>query len=171
MGRKVLELKNYTTSDIEELFSSEDKYRVGMRLCAVLQLSKGIPSRKLEELYNTSFKQICNWAHRLDNEGILGLYDRNKPGRKSRLSDDNKGELQAILSSKTPETFGYNTATWSGAIVCELIKAKWGIEYKTAQIYNILRTLGFSFQRAKGVYPEADKKRQEEFAQTIKKTL
>jgi hypothetical protein len=43
MGRKVKQLKNYTTEDIEAIFDSNKDYRTGMKLCAIIQLS----SRKL----------------------------------------------------------------------------------------------------------------------------
>lgn len=170
MGRKTLQLKNYTVLDIKALIKSEDKYRIGMRLSAICQLANGVASRQLEELYNTSFKQICNWANRFDKDGVEGLRDKSKSGRIAKLSVVQKEQLKEILQNKTPENYGYNTATWSGAIVRELIRVSWGVEYQKAQIYNILRELGFTFQRAKGVYPEANKKLQEEFAQTIKKT-
>lgn len=170
MGRKTLQLKNYTVSDIKAFIKSEDKYRIGMRLSAICQLANGVSSRQLEELYNTSFKQICNWANRFDKDGVEGLRDKSKSGRIAKLSVVQKEQLKEILQNKTPENYGYNTATWSGAIVRELIRVSWGVEYQKAQIYNILRELGFTFQRAKGVYPEANKKLQEEFAQTIKKT-
>ncbi|WP_158860287.1 hypothetical protein [Lunatibacter salilacus] len=41
-----------------------------MRLYVVYQVSLGQPSRKLEDLYQTSFKQITNWVHRFEQEGI-----------------------------------------------------------------------------------------------------
>jgi len=63
------------------------KYKIGLRLYAVYQVSLGKPSRKLEELYNTSFKQITNWVHRFEKEGLEGLRDKPGRGRKSRLSE------------------------------------------------------------------------------------
>lgn len=141
-----------------------------MRLYAVHQLSKGVVSRKLEELYNTSFKQICNWAHQFDEDGIDGLRDKPKSGRIPKLTIEQRTELKDILDSFTPEFFGYNTATWNGPVVIDFVKNKWAVEYKSAQIYNILHGLGFSFQRARGKFSEADKEKQAQFGEHIKKT-
>ncbi len=41
-----------------------------IRLYSVYQVSLGQPSRKLEALYNTSFKQITNWVHRFEAAGV-----------------------------------------------------------------------------------------------------
>jgi hypothetical protein len=63
MGRKSLQVKGYSPESIKALFNSDDRYKIGMRLYAVYQVSLGQPSRKLEDFYNTSFKQITNWVH------------------------------------------------------------------------------------------------------------
>jgi transposase len=52
--------------------------------------------------------------------------------------------------------------------VADLVKKKFGVEYKKAQIYNILHSLKFSFQKGKGYYPETEE-RTEEVVEEIKK--
>jgi len=80
-----------------------------LRLYAIYQDSIGQPSRKLETLYNTSFKQICNWVHRFEEEGIVGLQDKPKSGRSSKLSKREKSSIKELLLSSSPNEFGYNT--------------------------------------------------------------
>lgn len=73
MSRPVLKVGNYQPEDIKALFRDDERYTIGIRLYAVYQVSLGQPSRKLEDLYNTSFKQITNWVHHFEKEGIEGL--------------------------------------------------------------------------------------------------
>jgi hypothetical protein len=73
MGRKSLQVKGYSPESIKALFNSDDRYKIGMRLYAVYQVSLGQPSRKLEDFYNTSFKQITNWVHRFEREGLCPI--------------------------------------------------------------------------------------------------
>jgi transposase len=146
MGRKVKQLKNYTTEQIEALFKSDENNLVGVKLYAIIQLSRGYSSRKLEEYYRTSFKQICNWADQFDAEGIEGLRQKPGRGRRSRLSEEQKCQLQGDLL-KRPKAFGYNTIYWSGTLVREHIKKKYQVEYKPAAIYNLMHELGFIYQR------------------------
>ena len=170
MGRKTLEVKGYTPEDIKALFNTDDKYKVGMRLYAVYQVSLGKATRDLEDVYNTSFKQICNWVHRFEQEGVEGLKDKPGKGRKTRLSKEKLEELKNTILTTTPEKFGYNTSTWNGPILREYIRKVYEVEYKHAQIYNILKKLGFSYQKGRPHYPEADKTKREEFKSQLKKT-
>lgn len=170
MGRKPLKVKGYTPQDIKALFSHNDKYKIGIRLYAVYQVSLGKPSRELEEVYNTSFKQILNWVHRFEKEGIEGLRDKPGRGRKSRLTQEQKARLHDLLLNEDPCEHDYNTETWTGPLVIDWIKKHFQVEFKKAQIYNILKSLGFTYQKARGFYPEADPQKQEEFKDTLKKT-
>ena len=170
MGRHVLTVKGYTPYQIKEFFRADEKYTIGIRLYAVYQVSLGTSSRKLKYLYNTSFKQITNWVHQFEEEGIDGLRDKPGRGRKSRLSERQLEELREMLLNEPPDTKGFNTTTWSGPLLKEYIRNQWGIEYKKAQIYNIIKALGFSYQKGRGSYPEADRKARQEFVEGLKKT-
>jgi transposase len=171
MGRKALIVKNYTSEEIKALFNSDDKYKIGLRIYAVYQVSLGQSSRKLEELYNTSFKQITNWVHRFEAEGLDGLRDKPGRGRKSRLSPEQRARLTELMEKETPQEHGYNTDTWTGPLLIDWIASQFNITYKKAQIYNIIKSLGFSYQKSRGVYPEADPDVQEAFKEGLKKTL
>lgn len=170
MGRSVLKVKGYTAEEIKALIKKDDRYTIGLRLYAVYQVSKGQSSRKLEELYQTSFKQITNWVHRFEQEGLEGLKDKPGRGRKSGLSQDNMQRLSKLLVEESPTAYGYNTETWTGPLLIDWIDKNFGLIYKKAQIYNILKRLGFSYQKAKGFYPETDEKAQETFKEDLKKT-
>lgn len=167
----VLQVRGYTAEQIKGLMNTDNRYKIGMRLYAVFQVANGNSSRKLEEFYQTSFKQITNWVHRFEKEGLDGLRDKAGRGRKSKLSENQLLILKNLIKEKTPLDYGYNTATWNGSILMEWINTHFAIEYKKTQIYNILKKLGFSYQKAKGFYPEADKIKQALFKEDLKKTL
>ena len=169
MGRKVLEIKGYSPKEIRNLFDEDEKYKIGLRLYAVYQVSLGQASRKLEELYNTSFKQILNWVHRFEQEGLEGLKDKAKSGRKPRLNKQHKEEIKVLLQNKKPDEFGYNTSTWNGPILKDYIEKNYKISFKKAHIYNILSSLGFTYQKGRAKYPEADEQKQKEFKKDYKK--
>jgi transposase len=168
MGRKVKQLKNYTTEEVESLFESDENNLIGVKLYAIIQLNRGYSSRKLEEFYRVTHKQICNWADRFDAEGIAGLRIKSGRGRHSFLSDNQKYQLQSDLL-KSPEVFGYNTANWSGPLMQQHISTTYQVEYKTAAVYKLMHELGFSFQRAKAFYPERNEAKREQAKEDIKK--
>ena len=169
MGRPVLKVGNYSAEDIKAMFRKDQRYTVGLRLYAVYQVALGQPSRKLEEVYNTSFKQITNWVHRFEKEGIDGLRDKEGRGRIARLNKEQRERLSLLLNEQ-PDKHGYNSATWTGPMVIEWIEKNYGIVYKKAQIYNIIKSLGFSYQKGKGIFAETDVEKQDVFKTSLKKT-
>lgn len=169
MGRPVLKVGNYSAEDIKAMFRKDERYTIGLRLYAVYQVALGQPSRKLEEVYNTSFKQITNWVHRFEKEGIDGLRDKEGRGRIARLNKGQRERLSLLLNEQ-PDKHGYNSATWTGPMVIEWIEKNYGIVYKKAQIYNIIKSLGFSYQKGKGIFPETDVEKQGVFKMSLKKT-
>lgn len=170
MGRKVRVIQGYSPQQIKELIEQEPNYKIGMQLCALYQVSLGKSSRELKELFHVSFKQILNWVDRFEKQGVEGLKDKGGRGRKCRLTTDQKQELKRVVLEEFPSHYGYNTNTWTGPIIREWIKNNFGVSYKQAQIYNILRSLGLSYQKGKGKYPEANKEQQEKFKESLKKT-
>ena len=170
MGRKSLQVQGYSSEEIRALFTKDERYTIGIRLYAVYQVSLGQASRKLESLYNTSFKQITNWVHRFEESGIEGLKDKPKSGRKPRLAEEQLNELSSVLQNNRPDEFGYNTATWNGPILKDYIEKHYHVAYQKAQVYNLLKKLGFTYQKGRSQYPEADEGKREEFKTTLKKT-
>lgn len=170
MARPVLNVKGYQPEEIKALFRKDERYTIGIRLYAIYQVSLGQPSRKLEELYNISFKQITNWVHQFENAGIDGLRDKEGRGRKSKLNASQLTRIKGLLLKQSPADYGFNTATWTGPLLIEWIKKQYGFEYKKAQIYNIIKSMGFSYQKGKGIFPEADNQKQETFKTGLKKT-
>jgi transposase len=118
-------------------------------------------------IYETSFKSICNWVNRLNTGGVEALIDKEKPGRNSRLGTEQREWLKNVVMNHKPETYGYNSATWTGLLLIALIQKTHGVSYKKAQIYTILKSLGLSFQKGKGIYPET--KDREEKVEAFKK--
>lgn len=170
MPRPVLKVGNYTPEQINAMFRNDERYTIGIRLYAVYQVSLGQPSRKLEDLYNTSFKQITNWVHRFEQEGIEGLRDKEGRGRTARLNEDQRKRLSELLN-EDPDDHGYNSATWTGPMLIEWIEKHFNIIYKKAQIYNVIKALGYSYQKGRGIFPETNKEEQELFKERLKKTL
>lgn len=168
MSRNVLKVKKYTPEQLLALLRKDEKFQQGVRLFACYQVSIGKKPQELESIYNTSFKSICNWVNKLNEGGIEALKDKVKPGRNHRLSDEQKMEIKELVLNKSPEEYNYNSSTWTGLLLIDWIKNNFGIEYKKAQIYNILKRLNLTFQKGKGAYPET--KEREGEVEALKKT-
>jgi transposase len=169
---KKLEILNHSAEDLLVLLRSNADYLTGVRLLALIQIAKGKSSRELEEIFDRSHSRFCVWVNNFNEYGLEGLKDKSGRGRHSRLSKQELDELKNVVLNKSPEEYGYNTATWNGLLLIDYIEKKYHISYKKANIYVILKQkLGLSFQKGKGFYPEQDKEQREEHKELIKKTL
>lgn len=166
-----LTIPDYTVEELESLLNSNPDYLVGMRLMSLIQIKKGMSSRQLEKLYYKSHSRYCMWVKEFNKLGIEGLKNKQKSGRKPRLTKEQKEDIKNVLENNKPDEFNYNTTTWNGPILINYIKNTYGVVYKKAQIYNILKSLGFTFQKGRGKYPEANEDKRTEFIENIKKNF
>ena len=168
MSKVALKIENYSSDELRSMLRKDEKFQQAVRLYACYQVSLGKRPKELESIYETSFKSICNWVNRLNKGGVEALIDKVKPGRNNRLGLAEFKEIRDTVLNKLPEQFGFNSATWTGPLLIEFLKRDYGIEYKKAQIYNILKKMGLTFQKGKGIYPESAGR--EEKLDDLKKT-
>lgn len=170
MGRKIIKVTAATPEEIQAIFKKDKRLVQGSRLNAVYKVSQGIKPQDLTDFYNVSFKCIINWVHRFNTEGISGLIDKPKQGRPSKLTPEQQEALKELVLNEDPQLHGYNSATWTGLMVIDYINKHYGILYKKAQIYNILKKMGLTYQKGNGIYAESNNKLRQEQLSDLKKT-
>lgn len=169
MSKVPLKIKNYSSDELKALLRKDEKFQQGVRLFACYQVSLGKRPNELADMYETTIKSICNWVNKLNEGGVEALVDKVKPGRTKKLSVESLEEIRIVLIEKSPDQFGYNTTTWTGPLLIEYIKKHYGVAYKKAQIYNIIHSLGLTYKKGKGIYPE--KANREPIVEELKKNL
>lgn len=168
MSKIALKIEKYSSEELKALLRKDEKFQQGVRLYACYQVSKGRRPKELEDIYETSFKSICNWVNKLNKGGVEALIDKEKSGRPPKLTLAQKFAIKEVVIGQLPSEYGYNSSTWTGLLLIDLIRKQYGISFKKAHIYNILADLGLSFQKSKGFYPEAEGR--EEKVTLLKKT-
>ena len=133
-------ITNYNVEEMEELLHSKEDYRVAMRLMTCILVARGYSVTELQQIfYYKSAARYFFWARRFNKEGINGLYDREGRGRKAKLTENDYKILKKILLTQSPNEFGFDTKIWNGQNITELIRSKFGVEYKKANIYIMLK--------------------------------
>ena len=151
MGKPVLKVQRSEAGEIKKLLNTNDAYAVGVRLYLVYLVALGHSSRKLSELHNISFKQITNWVHRFEKDGIEGLKDKKGRGRRSALSDEQLARIKVLVLNEMPEKYGFKSEKWTGPLLVQWIKTEYGLEYQKAQVYNLLEKVGIAFEKKVGL--------------------
>jgi transposase len=93
---------------------------------------------------------VYAWLHILLNEGVTGWRSAAKPGRPAKLTGDQKARLRELLLAG-PEAAGYATGAWHSPLVAALIEREFGVRYAVGYLPALLRSIGFSYQKARFV--------------------
>jgi transposase len=151
VGKSVLKIHRAEPREIKKLLSSNEAYIVGIRLYLVYLVALGHSSRKLSELHHVSFKQITNWVHRFERQGIEGLKDKSGRGRKSALSDQQLDRIKTLVLTESPKKHGFLAEKWTGPLLARWINNEYELEYQKAQVYNLLDKVGIAFEKKLGL--------------------
>ena len=159
------------TSEIDQLIKSKPDYLIGARLALIRLVSNGATLRDAaDDLPFLTHSRIGVWVNRFNNLGVEGLKNKPGRGRAPLLSALQLQELKELVLKKLPSEFGYNTATWTGPLLIEIIKKRFHVSIKKATIYVLLKDrLGLSHQKGKGFYPEASLDERQPIVEAIKK--
>lgn len=150
--RKKKFITKYSIADMEKLLHSKEDFRIAMRLMTCILVAKGFSVTELQKIfYYKSAARYFFWARRFNEEGLDGLRDREGRGRRARLTKKDYEKLKDILLNKSPEEFGFPSKVWNGQLITELIQQQFGVEYRKANIYIMLKKkLKLSNKKAHG---------------------
>lgn len=167
-----LEITIKSADEIKALIKSKESYQVGSRLVSILPLALGQSSRKAQELLLLSHSQICIWAKRFEKDGLEGLKDRVKTGRKPRITQIQLAWLDNVVSNESPTKYKFNTETWTAPLLVKVLMSEWNLIYSDDAVYVLLKKkLGFTHKKGRGFYREANKEARADFVESLKKTL
>src|SRR5215469_5345662 len=135
------------------------------RLLALALILEGASRNEAARLAGMDRQSLCDWVHRYNAEGVAGLRDRPRTGRKPLLSEDQLAWLgQAVETQPDPVADG--VVRWRCADLKALIAKRFGIEISEGSVGRILKARGFRKLSARPKHPEADAAVQEAFQQT-----
>jgi transposase len=105
---------------------------------------------------------LRDWVHRYNTEGLPGLHDRRRSGRKPRLSPEQEADLvTAVEQGPDPNRDG--VVRWRRVDLQALIEARYGVTLHERSVGKVLRRLGFARLSVRPRHPKADAAAQEAF--------
>ena len=119
------------------------------RLEAAALLEQGVPQADVAIRLSVSPQSVSRWSKVLTQRGLKGLRRVRRPGRAPRLTMPDLYRLQRALQ-EGPESHGYTTGLWTLGRVVRLIEAQCGIKYGKTRVWQLLKVLGWDYQRPNG---------------------
>lgn len=107
---------------------------------------------------------LRDWVHRYNAEGLAGLRDRRRPGRKPRLTPGQEAELAAAVE-RGPDPDRDSVVRWRRADLKALVEARFAVRLHERSVGKVLRRLGFARLSVRPRHPRADEAAQAAFRQ------
>src|SRR3954452_23398893 len=105
---------------------------------------------------------LRDWVHRYAAEGLPGLRDRPRSGRKPRLTAEQEAELAtAVEQGPDPDRDG--VVRWRRIDLKALIETRFAVGLHERSVGKVLRRLGFTRLSVRPRHPKADEAAQEAF--------
>ena len=100
------------------------------------------------------------WLNELVLAGLDSLVYLQAGGRPAKLTKTQKKQLGQWIDAG-PQHAGFDTACWNTILIQELIRREFHVLYNRYSLCELLRNLGFSYQKAKFVSDHLDEVRRE----------
>jgi transposase len=130
--------------------------RLVRRISALVEhLAQHTPISLLSERWDFGESTFYVWLHEFLLEGLDSLVYCHAGGRPAKLTKSQKQQLCRWIDAG-PQTVGFDTACWSALLIQELIRREFQVLYSRHYVCELLRNLGYSFQKAQFVSDHLD---------------
>lgn len=126
------------------------------RLMSIKLLCIGHTISEVADILQISAQAVRNWLKSYLLKGIRGLNNGKSPGRPPKLTKKQRKELAKLIKAG-PEASGFPGACWRTPMIQHLVKEIFGVFYNARYISELLKNMGFSFQKATFVASKRDK--------------
>jgi transposase len=125
---------------------------------AIALLKEGHAPVEVARLLGVDRRSVRRWNAAFRRQGATGLAARPAPGRPSKLSPRQRGQLEGVLLRGAAAS-GFESDLWTCPRVAQVIRRRFGINYHVDHIGRLLRSLGWTPQRPTGRALERDEER------------
>jgi transposase len=125
---------------IRKEFRRSEEARYIHRLHGVLLVLLGLSTVKAGKLLGDPQRTVAHWVGQWKTHGLDGLKDAEKPGRPSALNAKQWQALAGALN-KSPKEYGFESETWTGAIVSSLLRKRYGLALSPRQCFRLVKAI------------------------------
>lgn len=140
--------------------------RTVKRITAMFAVAEGYGYAQIAALLQVSDESIRLWVKAFVLHGAAGLQSKKSPGRPPKLTKSQKRALEGMIT-EGPSAAGYPGACWRTPMIQHLIYEKFGILYSVNYLSQLLKNLGFSYQKARFVSDHKDPEKRQAWLEQI----
>lgn len=133
----------------------QQAYRIGhvrliKRIHVLLAAEEGQAVETVAEKLGLTGQGVRNYLHAFLRQGVDSLVYRKPPGRPAKLTKSQRQKLKAMVEAG-PEAAGYDWGCWTTGLIQDLVVRHFQVEYSPYYVAELLKNLGFSWQKARFV--------------------
>ena len=155
---------NQPIRQFEMRYKKEKDARAKTRLHVLILRRQKYTQPEIAAMVHVTQVTVSNICRRFLKEGWMSVYDKPREGRPSRLTQQQKNSLKALLSNEFVD--GETRRGWQTKDVISLVKEKFDVKYSQRKVRDLLHELKMSWKVPR---PE-HKNRDEKAVRTFKKT-
>ena len=150
---------------LQEMYKIEQRAKPKIRLLCAIHRKEGKSIDEIAEKTNLKRRTVHAILHRFCSRGIDAKDSIKQEGRPPFLTIGQRKKLVKQLGRGPP---GNKTGLWTTKEVREYIRRRYGVNYTSVHVWELLRVLGFTIQRPR---PRHYKHSTEEETERFKKKL
>ena len=144
--------------------------KVVNRITSVLSVASGYTREEVSDIMRLQYTTVCQWINKFLQHGLSGLFDKKKSGRPNKLTKSQRKEIIHLID-QGPECNGFTGSCWRSPMIQELILQKFNVFFSAKYIAELLKTMGFTYQKAKFVAANRDEEKRTEWLNTTWKSI
>jgi transposase len=153
------------TIAIQQEISRSEEARYDHRLHGVLLVGQGLSCLETAQLLGQNPVTVHRWVHRFNYGGFAGLYEGERPGRPSCLSDKQWEGLDRDLR-RAPRDWGYEQNLWDGKLLAHHLTLHYDVRLGVRQCQRIFGRLGFRLRKPRPEIAKGDPLAQARYKKT-----
>lgn len=146
------------SDELRSLAKQQKDGRARLRFLAMALIRDGELCIEVSRVPGVSKESIRRWLKRYRQEGPEGLLPRKPPGRRSKLTEGEIGQLGEMLHSPPVDE-----VNWTLKSLCAVIESSFGKSYSIGGLGKLLHRIGYRKLTVRPRHSKADVVAQEEF--------
>ncbi len=148
------------TTLLKELIRKEKNGRMRVRLMVVEAVLRQKNKTKVAKDYSLSRTSVNQWMKRYNEGGVAALFEKPRTGRPAFITEKQREQFAQYVRDNSIKPDG---GRLMGKDCIDYIQREFGVEYKQANIYKLLKSLNFSWVSSRSKHPKQDLAAQEDF--------
>jgi transposase len=154
-----------TPAELRAAATQAKEVSAARRMLCLAMVLEGSDRTTAAETCGMDRQTLRDWVHRYNAEGLPGLYDRQRPGARPKLTAEQRAALAAMLEAG-PDPAIHGVVRWRRVDLRDEVQRRFGVVLHERSVGKVLKRLGYRRLSVRPRHPESDEEAQETFKKT-----